>query len=173
MPNMPLGNTDDFHNADGHNQQVIAAQVDNGTRHKQGEQRRHGPRYRHEPEYGNVIQRIENGRGIGAHAEKGGMAHMKNAGLPQDGIQRKRQQGIKTDADTHVQPVGIAEKRKDADRGSQQQAGKQAASPVTRKSGGGNHSLSAVLSPRIPVGRMMRMRISTQNATASFQAKAM
>ena len=152
----------DLHDADGHDEQIVTAQVDDGPRHHQGEQGRRTACHRHGQEDGPVVQGVQDGRAVRPYGEEGGMPHMEDAGLPQDDVERKGQQGIQADADAHVRPVGIGEQR-------QEQQGRR----QRDDDDGAVHSLSAVLSPRMPVGRMIRMRISTVKAMASFQAMAM
>ena len=145
----------DLHDTDGHDEQIVTAQVDDGPRHHQGEQGRRTACHRHGQEDGPVVHGVQDGRAVRPYGEEGGMPHMEDAGLAQDDVERKGQQGIQADADAHVRPVGIGEQRQPDD------------------DNGAVHSLSAVLSPRMPVGRMIRMRISTVKAMASFQAMAM
>ncbi len=82
-------NTHNFHNADGHNQQIIAAQVNNGPRNHQGEQRGAGPRHGQQPQHRNAETGIQNGRDIRAHGVERRMPHIENSGLAKDDIERK------------------------------------------------------------------------------------
>ena len=99
------------------------------------------------------------------------MAHVEDARMPEDDVEGERKDGVEAYAHAHVDPVGVEEEGQNGDK---QAHGDGAVGPLVRKveKGALAHSLSAVRSPRRPVGRMMRMRMSTRKATASFQATA-
>ena len=46
-----------------------------------------------------MVQGVQDGRAVCTYGEEGGMPHMEDAGLPQDDVERKGQQGIQADAD--------------------------------------------------------------------------
>ena len=91
-------------------------------------------------------------------------------GLTENDIERKREDGVKADAHAHVSPVGVEEKRQHENKHGHADA---EIGPPVLKIEEETHSLSAVRSPRRPVGRIIRMRMSTRKATTSFQATAM
>ena len=154
-----------LHNAYGHNKQVVAPQMNDGTGHHQGHHSGGRARQGHDPEHGPMVDGIENGRRIGPHGKERRVPHVEDAGLPQNDVEGKGQQGVEADAHADVQPVGVADQGQSAEQDGRQniQPGRTARA----------HSFSAVRSPKSPVGRTMRMRISTTKAMASFQAMAM
>ena len=157
-------NPDNFYNADCHDKQVVPPKMNNGTGHHKGKQGGRSTCYREQKKNGNLILSIQNGRDIGPYGIKGRMPHMKDTGLPENKIQRQGKQCIKTYAYSNFNPVDIKYKRQQCNDCGQQKG------RVT--SCGIHHSLSATLSPSSPVGRMIRMRMRTRKAMASFQAIA-
>ena len=162
--------THDLHDADGHDQEIVAAQMNDGPRHHEGDERGGEAGHGHGPENGPVEHGIEDGRHVGANGVEGRVAHVENAGLTENDIERKREDGVKADAHAHVSPVGVEEKRQHENKHGHADA---EIGPPVLKIEEETHSLSAVRSPRRPVGRIIRMRMSTRKATTSFQATAM
>ena len=141
-------------------QQIVPAQMDDRPRQHQSDQARQQAADRQGPENADAQLRIEVGGGIGAHGVKRRMPHVVHAGIPQNDIQAERQQRIQTDIVENIHLIGIQVERYSGHR---RDKGAYAPHPAI-------HILSATLSPKSPLGRAMRITISTKNAMASFQA---
>ena len=113
------GDAHDFHDADGDDQQVVPAQVDDGLRQHEGEDRGQHPGYGHGGEDGPVVHGVEDRGRIRSHGEKGRMPHVEQARLPQDEVEREGQRRIDADFVQHVElgDAAPAEPRQFEDRG--------------------------------------------------------
>ena len=103
---------DDFADADGDDQQVIAAQMDDGSRHRQREQPGSQPAQRQGPQNRNLIASVEDGGGIGPHRVERGVAHVEQPGLAQDQVEAQRQQRVQADAVEHIHLIGVEKQRR-------------------------------------------------------------
>ena len=160
------GDADDLADADGDDQQVIAAQMHHRPRHRQRERAGDRAAQRQRPQNRNLVAGVENGSGVGAHRVERGVAHVEQPGLAQNQVEAEGQQGIQADAVEHIHLISVEEQRRD-----RQRRGEQArAQPLGTVHA---HILSATRSPSSPVGRTIRIKISTQKAMASFQAMEM
>ena len=112
------------------------------------------------------------------------MPHVEYPGLSENDIKREGEHHPQAYAHKYVNPVQIHDPGQHGhDRDGKQYGGNAQRGRQTEPASGVRssvpglvqnirraHSFSATLSPRMPVGLMMRMRISTRKERASFQA---
>ena len=104
---------------------------------------------------------VDDRRGIGSHGIKGGVPEIEEARMADNQIETESKNGIDTDVIENIDPVGIEKWRQK----------EEAAGERSGDDGFGvAHTFSATRSPRRPVGRTIRIKISTQKAMASFHA---
>ncbi len=135
--------------------------MDDRPGHHQGKQGRGQTADGHDPEHRDAVAGVDDGRGVGADGVEGRMPHVEHAGMAEDDVEAQAEDHVQADAIEHVQPVTVEKQRRGQKHGEQDDV-----ENTLRVL----HIFSATRSPSSPVGRTMRMTISTKKAMASFQA---
>ena len=86
---------DDLAECDGHDGQVVAAQVQDGPADTKADQAGHDGAPTGRPsEDRNLAGRVQNGDGVGADAVEGGVAELEQAGVADDDVEAEAQQDV-------------------------------------------------------------------------------
>ena len=104
---------DNLPHPDGHDAQVVAAEMDDRGSHEESEEPCRDGSHRKEEEHRYAELRVEDGSRVRADGVKAGMAQVVQPDFPENYVETETKKNVDSEEERHVQQVIAGEKRKD------------------------------------------------------------